>query len=176
MRYDDEQMSQSTASGAVRLIFEYEGDEIRLVSQQDVDVIPPAGQATTPAEDQTGFWMEVRDPKLQVLHRQVMSDPVMTNPEVFSNEPGKTIARSETPISKGAFTVLVPRIPDSDHLAFVRMNPEARAKAASRLRAPAGEIARFSLKPQSDADTKSKPKSKAKSQTKTKKGSKGRTK
>ena len=176
MRYDDEQMAQSTASGAVRLIFEYEGDEIRLVSQQDVDVIPPSGQATTAAEGQTGFWMEVRDPKLQVLHRQVMSDPVMTNPEVFSNEPGKTITRSETPLPKGAFTVLVPRMPDSDHLAFVRMDSDVRAKAASRLRAPAGEIARFSLKSQPEADTKSKPKSKAKSQTKRKKGSKEKTK
>ncbi len=176
MRYDDEQMAQSTASGAVRLIFEYEGDEIRLVSQQDVDVIPPQGHPTTPPEGQTGFWMEVRDPKLQVLHRQIMSDPVMTNPEVFSNEPGKTIARSETPIAKGAFTVLVPRMPDSDHLAFVRMDPEVRAKAASRLRAPAGEIARFSLKPQSDAEPKSKTRSKAKSQTKRKKGSKEKTK
>ena len=176
MRYDDEQMAQATASGAVRLIFEYEGDKIHLVSQQDVDVIPPSGHPTTPTEGQTGFWMEVRDPQLQVLHRQIMSDPVMTNPEVFSNEPGKTIARSETPIRKGAFTVLVPRMPDSDHLAFVRMDEAVRAKAASRLRAPAGEIARFSLKAQPEAETKSKTRSKAKSQTKRKKGSKEKTK
>ncbi|MGA9771846.1 MAG: hypothetical protein WBV94_22640 [Blastocatellia bacterium] len=172
MRYDNEQMAQSAASGSVRLIFEYEGDAIRLVSQQDVDVTPPPGHPTTAAEDQMGFWMEVRDPKLQVLHRQVMSDPVMTNPEVFSNEPGKTITRSEKTIPKGAFTVLVPRIPDSDHLAFVRMDPGVRAESAGKLRAPAGEIARFSLKPQPETETKSKPRS----QTKKKKSSKEKTK
>ena len=148
MIFDDEQMAQQPALGSVRLIFEYDGNKVRMVSQQDVDVEPPPSRPQISAQEHTGFWVEVRDPKLQVLHRQVLSDPIMTHPEIFSNEPGRTIARSEKPVRKGAFTVLIPRLPDSDHLALIRVDDESRAKAEKALGAPAGEIARFSLKPQ----------------------------
>lgn len=148
MYRDNEQMSQPASASSVRLIFEYEGDEIRQVSQQEVNVEPPPANPETATADEAGFWLELRDDRLRVLHRQIMHDPVMTHPEVFSNEPGKTIARSETSRQKGAFTVLVPRIAASDHLAFIRMDPQTRLEAARDMEggAPAGEIARFSLK------------------------------
>ena len=158
MNFDNEQMAESPASGSVRLILEYDGDKIRLVSQQAVDVEPPITDPTTATAEQMGFSVEVRDDNLRVLHRQVMHDPLMTHPEVFSNEPGKTIARSTKPIKKGAFTVLVPAIPASDHVAFIRKTPETRDKAATADGAPAGEIARFSLKAQPAAASKPKKK------------------
>jgi len=148
MNRDNEQMAQPRAS--LRLIFEYEGDQIRLVSQQETDVEPPLSDPKTAPAEQAGFWLEVRDAKLRVLHRQIMYDPVMTHPEVFSDQSGKNIVRSETPMRKGAFTVLVPRMATSDHLAFIRINPQIRARAERKLvgGAPVGEIARFPLKVQ----------------------------
>lgn len=150
MRSDNEQMAQPPAAESLRLIFEYDGDRISLVSQQPVNVAPPPSRTTAPIVERTGFWAEIRDERLGVLYRQNMHDPVMSHPEVFSNEPGQTIARSVTPRKKGAFTIIVPRLDTSDHLALIRMDPEARSKAAARTApaVPAGEIARFTLKPQ----------------------------
>lgn len=157
MNRDNEQMMQPASAGSVRFIFEYEGDQIRLVSQQEINVEPPPGSPELAPAEQTGFWLEVRDTGLHVLHRQQMHDPVMTHPEVFSNEPGKTIARSETPRQKGAFTVVVPRFASSDHLAFMRVDAETRAKAAEAVAGgPVGEIARFPLRPQPKTDQKEK--------------------
>ena len=133
---------------SVRLIFEHDGDQIRLIKRQEVDMVPPPSAAKSGYAQETGFWLEVRSAGMQVLHRQIMHDPVATHPEVFSDEPGKTIARSNEPSRKGAFTVVIPEAPDNDHLAFVRANPTARSEAEKRLlsAAPTGEIARFSIK------------------------------
>lgn len=153
MRKDDERMAQSAATGSVRLIFEYDGEEIRLISEQEVALVPPASDSKVARADEAGFWLELRDAKLQVMHRQIIHDPIITHPEVFSDQPGKSIVRSPTPSKKGAFTVLVPRIATSDHIAFIRMDANARLLARAQARqpaaGPAGEIARFSLnKPQ----------------------------
>lgn len=156
MQKDDERMAQPQTAGSTRLIFEYDGDNLRLVSSHDVELAPPASDAKTAGADEAGFWLEVRDARLQVMHRQIMHDPMMTHAEVFSNEPGKSIARSTTPVRKGAFTVLVPRLPTSDHLAFVRMDAPARERARTARvgAAPIGEIARFSLGKGASGDTK----------------------
>ncbi|HEU4389106.1 MAG TPA: hypothetical protein VFV34_14995 [Blastocatellia bacterium] len=174
MRYDNEQMAQSPASGSVRLILEYDGDEIRLVSRQEVDMEPPLSDPTTAPAEQAGFWLEVRDSKLQVLHRQVMHDPAMTHPEVFSNEPGKSIVRSSKPVAKGAFTVIVPAVPDSDHVAFIRKGPGTQAKAAPGITTATGEVARIPLK--SEPAAESKPKKKQTQKRSGKKNSRGRRK
>ena len=155
MNRDNEHMAQPATAGSVRFIFEYEGNQIRLVSRQEINVEPPRSDPKTAPAEQVGFWLEVRDAKLQVLHRQIMHDPVMTHPEVFSDESGKTIVRSEVAAQKGAFSVVIPRIAGGDHLAFIRMDLQARAKVARELAAvPAGEIARFSLKAQPETDSK----------------------
>jgi hypothetical protein len=140
-------MNTKTAR-SVRLIFEYDGDQIRLIKQQEVDMAPPPGDAKSFLAQESGFWLEVRNVGMQVLHRQIMRDPIATHPEVFSDGGGKTIARSNEPSRKGAFTVVVPESPDNDHLAFVRANPAARSVAEKKLlsAAPTGEIARFSIK------------------------------
>jgi hypothetical protein len=140
-------MNTKTAR-SVRLIFEYDGDQIRLIKQQEVDMAPPPSDARSFPAQESGFWLEVRNAGMQVLHRQIMRDPIATHPEVFSDGVGKTIARSNEPSRKGAFTVVVPEFPDNDHLAFVRANPAPRSMAERKLlsAAPTGEIARFSIK------------------------------
>jgi hypothetical protein len=133
---------------AVRLIFEYDGNQIRLIKQQAVEMMPPPSDAKADFARDAGFWLELRSAGMQVLHRQIMRDPIASHPEVFSNEPGKTVSRSNEPSTKGAFTVVIPDTADSDHLAFVRANPLARSAAEKRLfsSTPTGEIARFSLR------------------------------
>lgn len=145
MRFDDDRMAQSPPKGAIRLIFEYEGDQIRLISQQEVDAAVPEGDATSDFQHESGFWLEVRSADNNVLHRRIMQDPTSSFPEVFAEE-GKTITRAETPIKKGAFTIIVPNIATSDHVAFIRSGPRAGIEALTETTAPMREIARFSLK------------------------------
>jgi hypothetical protein len=138
--------ARSTRS--VRLIFEYDGDQIRLIKQQDVEMVPPPSEPTSGFAEEDGFWLEVRDAGMKVLHQQNVVDPIAIYPETFSNVAGETVARSNEPSRKGAFTVVVPETPENDHLAFVRAKPVARPTAEERApeSAPSGEIARFSIK------------------------------
>jgi hypothetical protein len=145
---DNQPSASHAAAKCIRLIFEYEGDKIRLIRRQEVDLQPPPSVPQAPSDREIGFWLEVRDSELHVMHRQRMHDPVEMHPEVFSSEPGQTIARAKAPAQKGAFTVVVPRIVDSDHIAFMRLRPQARTAAEIELSRvlPEGEVARFSLK------------------------------
>src|SRR5689334_19853338 len=59
--------NQPAPTKAVRLIFEYDGDQVRLISQQPVDVaITGADLAQV---DHPGFYVDARDPQDQTLAR-----------------------------------------------------------------------------------------------------------
>ncbi|MFI0739238.1 hypothetical protein ACH4PU_14270 [Streptomyces sp. NPDC021100] len=147
---------QHTGSGpagpaAVRLIFEYEGPDIRLVSRQRVDAVPPptddlTGPAALAAQpDVKGFWVEVRDGRQRPLYRRVMHPPVRHDAEVFSDDAERSLARVPVDEPKGTFAVLVPEIEGADHVALVS-SPLAPGPTV----APASEVARFSLTPDTD--------------------------
>ena len=146
MQPDDMRMAQPPPTESVRLIFEFEGSEIRLVSRQPVDVVPPVGEPVAGFEAEMGFWAELRDAEEGVLFRGLVPDPMAQFPEVFSEEPDQTISRAATPLEKGAFTVVVPSVPEADHLSFVRTAPPPGAEALGLEAVSTGEIARFSLK------------------------------
>ncbi len=78
------QDSMPAPSRAVRLMFTYEGNDVRLVSQQTLDMIIPPTDALSGYEDEQGFWVEVRTARDEVLYRQVMRDPFRQDVEVFS--------------------------------------------------------------------------------------------
>jgi hypothetical protein len=117
-------------SGAVRLIFLFDADDIRLLSRHPVDVVvPPADAAKT--SDRSGFWVELRTQAEDVLYRRVMTDPAHIDPEVFADGgsgPGRVPDRPPV----GAFTVLVP-------------NEEAASHVVLMQAPPAREIARFPI-------------------------------
>ena len=117
-------------SGAVRLIFLFDGDDIRLLSRQLVDVVVPPADPPK-ASHRRGFWVEVRSGSEDVLYRRVMTDPAHIDPEVFS-EGGSARGRVPEPPPVGAFTVLVPNDEVASHV--VLMNAP-----------PAREIARFPI-------------------------------
>ena len=81
------QDSMPAPSRAVRLMFTYEGNDVRLVSQQTLDMIIPPTDALSGYEDEQGFWVEVRTARDEVLYRQVMRDPFRQDVEVFSPDP-----------------------------------------------------------------------------------------
>ncbi|WP_406224111.1 hypothetical protein [Streptomyces canus] len=132
---------------AVRLIFEYEGTDIRLVSRQQVEMTPPPSDRLADQRSAQGTWVEVRDAGRNALYRRVLHDPVRHDAEVFSEDPERSITRVPVETPRGTFAVLVPDIEAADHVALVG-SPLGRTPGL----APPTEIARFAFRPGPDDD------------------------
>jgi hypothetical protein len=123
-----------------RLTFEYDGDQIRLVSEQHVRmIVPPPEQA----DALVGFQVLLRDQQDQPVLRFSRTNPIRHDAEVFS-PPGadQSIARVPVDRPKGSFVLLVPDVPGARTLELV--GPPASAAA---LREQPRSLARFALKP-----------------------------
>lgn len=119
---------------AVRLIFEYEGDQVRLIHQQPVDVaISGFDLALGPVP---GHHIEVRGPQEELFSRVPVRDAMTASREVFPENPQDPIVRVDLPEARGAFTVIVPVAPQADHVALVRIAPGA-GELAERATSPA---------------------------------------
>jgi hypothetical protein len=147
--------AQASPPFAYRVIFEYEGNEIRKVSQQRVAMTAPPSHSLS-AGNEVGFWYELHDASDRPLYRRVMQSPILTSVEVFS--PDGSITRHPVTNPRGAFQVIVPDLPHAVNLVLVATpepTPEPLGSSAEeRARAPiprvgtspAREIARFSLR------------------------------
>jgi len=135
-------------SGAVRLIFEYDGDDVKLVLRQPVDVTVEPSDPVMRGAELSGFWVELRAQSEEVLYRRVLSDPGRVYPEVFSPDPEVGIGRATEPQTAGAFTVLVPRQAAGSHVVLMNSTPAEGAavpRMAPSQEAAAQEMARFSI-------------------------------
>jgi hypothetical protein len=125
---------------AIRLIFEYEGDEVRLVSRQRVEMyVPPSDDVK--GYEERGLWGEVRRADGAALYRRALSDPMPRTVEVFSNDPEQTIVRVPIERPSGTFVVVVPDLDEADHLALT----SSGAPEHAQLRGAAVEILRVPL-------------------------------
>jgi len=109
----------------MRLIFEYEGDNVRLVSQQPVNV---AVAGADPARQQyPGYYIDSRNAAGASLARVRAHDAFSGSVEVFPEpgRPGDTITRVDVARPRGAFTVIVPVPTDADRVTVVRVSPAA---------------------------------------------------
>src|ERR1051326_5323840 len=88
----------------VRLIFEYEGDQMRLTDQQRVDVAIPEPGLDVSAAPRPGYYVEARSAAGEALSR-VPVGVEFTSIEVFPEVPGGMFMRINVPVPQGAFTV-----------------------------------------------------------------------
>jgi hypothetical protein len=123
----------------LRLVFAYEGDVIRLVSTERVEMTPLPSDALEPVENRAGFWYELRDRGESLLYRRIAPLPMRTSAEVPTDDPDRPLRRIDIPDPRGEFVVLVPDLDDAEALVFVG-SPSGRAVTESR------ELARFALK------------------------------
>lgn len=124
---------------ATRLIFEYEGESIRLIEQQNVDMIIPTAPNSVPSK-QKGFWIEVKDHKSKVLFSKTQQNPIRQDVEVFSDKSGENIVRRPALHAKGTFVVLIPNLPEASSIDLLTMPTEKKT------REPVKKLATFSLK------------------------------
>ncbi|MFB6560825.1 hypothetical protein ACFCYH_18465 [Streptomyces sp. NPDC056400] len=131
----------SSPSVTLRLIFEYEGTDIRLIFRQRVAMAPPMGGSLRECQDIEDPWVvEVRDAEQQLLYQNVMPNPIRHDAEVFSDDPDHSLARVPVEVPKGAFEVLIPDVEYADHVAFISSPSQPQQATAE------GE-AHFSLGP-----------------------------
>jgi|SRR6187200_2908342 hypothetical protein len=106
---------------ATRLIFEYDGERVRLVQQMPVDI--SADTLSTAEKDSIGVFVEVRDAANRTLARVPAPEAMSTSIEAFPERHDQRITRSDVARPTGAFTVVVPVMAATDHITIVRTTP-----------------------------------------------------
>ncbi|MER7949149.1 hypothetical protein ABTY59_17350 [Streptomyces sp. NPDC096079] len=112
---------QASRPPATRLIFEYEGEAVRLVSQQPVDTVIRDFDAPGPGD----FVVETRDGSGQPLGRVPARGAFLKSAEVFPEDHTEPIIRVDVE-PRGAFTVIVPAPPEAAQVAVVRLAASGR--------------------------------------------------
>ncbi|HEX8875070.1 MAG TPA: hypothetical protein VF780_10625 [Nitrosospira sp.] len=112
---------------AVRLIFEYEGETVRLISQQAVEMVIP--DSDTAVSSQAAHFVDMRDAANKTLARVMVRGAFATSAEVFPERSGDPITRVDIAVPKGAFTTVVPVADNADHITLVKVAPGAEAVA-----------------------------------------------
>lgn len=136
----------STPVRAARLIFEYEGDQVRLVHQMPIEVA--AAHLDTAGGEEAGVFVDVRDATNRTLARVPTLHAFSTSLEVFPERHDEPITRTDVARAKGAFTVIVPTPDETDHATLVNVAaPRANGLAGARAAAPeVVELVSFPLK------------------------------
>lgn len=93
-----------------RLTFEYEGDQIRLVSDQIVTMVVPASHPLEAIGTQAGFSAVLRDAQERPLYQFTRTSPIRHDAEVFSDDGSGTISRVTVDRPRGSFVMLVPAL------------------------------------------------------------------
>ena len=124
---------------AIRLIFETDGNEIRLLRKKRVDMEPPGSPQMSA---QSGIVAEMRDAEDHLLHQQPLGD-LEPGIEVFGPE---GVHREEMPGMNRTFMLVLPEHEAAASLVFVdaREREDGRFAATTHDAGPR-EIARFSL-------------------------------
>jgi hypothetical protein len=125
----------------LRLTFAYEGSTVRLVSRMSVEMLLPRPNATPIREGQSGFWYELRDHQDRILYQRAVHNPIQFDVEIFPEDQKAAIHRRALANPHGTFDLLVPDVPEGDHVVLFSSPPQPERSTAS-----ASEVARFSLK------------------------------
>lgn len=130
---------------SVRLILEESGGEIRLISREPVNMMPPP-TPVTPERGQSGVWAELRTRDEKPVYQQILAQLTVPGMEVFSNDPKESIRRVDT--DRPRTVVLI--VPDTEEArSLVIMGPaDPKVKnrmAVENIRGASDEIARFDL-------------------------------
>src|SRR5437867_263827 len=110
--------SSQPPNRALRLLFEYEGNNVKLVSVQRLEMKAPPPQAPPPDVPGHGAWFELRDREGKSMYRRVIHDPLSGDLEVPSDNPERPLARVKAPQKRGIFYLVAPDIPQARKVAL----------------------------------------------------------
>jgi hypothetical protein len=142
--------NQPAPTKATRLIFEYEGEQVRLVSQHPVEMVVTGHDLVT--TEQPGYYVDTHDTAGLRLARVSARNAFAASAEVFPEKAGGPITRVDVAKPRGAFTVVVPAPDHAHEVSVVKVVPSAAgtpAPAGKAVHAHAGHVAielgRFAL-------------------------------
>lgn len=129
---------------AVRFIFEYEGEQLRLVTQQTVEMV--VAETSPTAADAPGYYLDARDSGERTLARVAAHGAFVRSTEVFPERHEQPIARIDVPRQRGAFTVTLPAVEHADHVTVVQIvEGAARGAGVEGAQPRAVDLASFPL-------------------------------
>lgn len=120
------------SSPAIRLIFEFDGDRVRVVQQTPVDMAAAALPLSSP--DQPGVFVDVRDASSRTLARVNAPNALSSSIEAFPEGHDQQFSRSDVAKPSGAFTVIVPMPAGADHVTIVRVATNGGGASTTGLR------------------------------------------
>jgi hypothetical protein len=129
--------------GALRLVFEREGEEVRLVEAIPIDmVVPRGGDLEVDDAKHAGFAVRVYGQKGDLLYRRPMADPLAREAEIYTGVPEQPFERVPVSIDFVQFEVVVPNV---DQDVEVELMGSPRRKGSRQ--AAARPIVRVPVKP-----------------------------
>lgn len=130
---------------AMRLVFNYEGDSVELVSVQRVTAVPAPPNSLVPRTDEGGFWLELWDATDRPLYRRVIDNPIRGDVEVVTDDDKRPLARVPIERPTGTFFLLVPDIASVRRVVLFSEPVGREARPG-----PARELRRFNVETQSE--------------------------
>jgi hypothetical protein len=98
------------AGRAIRLIFSYRGDDIRLESRESVEMTAMPSDAVEAPGAQAEFWAELQTADGRALYRRALQRPGRPSIEVPSGDPERPFERRDVEQPEGVFVLVVPDI------------------------------------------------------------------
>lgn len=134
-------MSEKKKPGAIRLTFSYQGESLKLIKEQTLDMIVHPSHELKHQKDARGFWVEVLDNKRNTIYRRISENPIKHYAEVRSDDPDRPLSMVKIENPSGIFTILIPETREAQDVALFSspLTPEKMLR-------PAVEIARFELR------------------------------
>ncbi len=119
---------------AIRLTFEYRGNEVSLRSARRLRKRTPPNVTDAELErtyEVAGDWVELRDKEDRVLYRHRTSDPIPTHVEVRSGDPEQPFTRIQGQPDQGTFRVLIPAVDDARRFVLLQRRGDGERKQLS---------------------------------------------
>jgi hypothetical protein len=93
------------------MVFEYDGEKVRILSSERVDMLVPFSESLVDYAHQQGSWIEVKDREGRPLYRQLLPHMMQSDVEGPSDSPGYPMTRRPVDYPRGVFVALVPDLP-----------------------------------------------------------------
>ena len=151
---------------SLRITFSIDSQAIEVQSVARVAMRAPAPATTQPKEGSTGYWLEVRGAKGEVLYHRPFRNPLPDSAEVFDDQEGGKIHRVPAKPTQAKFDAIVPDLAAATEIAVfgARLKDKAKhkgmASSVELVRHPmealrkAGADAARGIKPQKDQSDK----------------------
>ncbi|OFY67357.1 MAG: hypothetical protein A2V64_07700 [Bacteroidetes bacterium RBG_13_43_22] len=130
----------SNAAGYLsRFVITCRGSIIDLISIKQVIAVAPPSDNIGEADKFCGSWIELRRNDGKILYLKRIHDLFDDTIEVITGSQGEELSWVTAPGLERTIAVMVPQIPEADHLAIMTRGQDAKDKGAL-------EIARFPVK------------------------------